>query len=687
MRRACRARERLKGGEVKRTILTICGVTAVAPAWAQQGEPFALDRIVISAGAGRVQSETPQAVTILDREDLDIAQPTTIGDALRTIPGVSPTGSDRVLGEGFNIRGFGSDLGGGENRLILQVDGATKYYQQYRMGSLFTEPELYKRVEVLRGPASSTLYGSGAIAGTITLETRDASDFLAPGDPFGLRQKVEGTTNGAGFLTSTIVAAQPAEGLELLGAFIYRDNDDIEDGNGDTVPGTAFSAPSGLAKARYAFGPDRAHDVFASYQLWTTDDDRAEYEQTATSPFFGQVDREVTDRTATLGYGYAPPANPLVDFEIVGGYSDTEVVQENATAPIPSVLFEDSEYAYETWQLRAENTARLGFGGGETYLTTGVQWSEQTRIGEAESGFIPFQPGGEDTKLAAYAQAEIYAGGWLVIPGLRVERSELEADRLNASFAGEEVSNTAVSPKLALLYKLTETWNLFGSVAYTERLPTLDEVFDGSTLQDGGPVVGNLELESEEAITYEVGASFSATGVLRGGDQMVAKATLFRSDVENLIEGGAMTGPFRNVGEARIGGLEIEGAYEAERVFGRLGLSVIRGDDEAADEPLDSIPADELALTVGTRLPAYDLELGWRSVFAARQDDLPAGEVETPGYGVHDVYARWTPGGGPLDGAEVQFGVENVFDKLYRRHLANDPAPGRTFTLTLAKLF
>src|SRR5690606_19791021 len=154
-------------------VLAVFGVVAAPAALAQESASFVLDPIVVSTGLSAVASQTPQAVSAINDRQPAIAQPTTIGDAMRTLPGVSQTGSGRVLGEGFNIRGFGSDVDGGENRLILQIDGTTKYFQQYRMGSLFTDPDLYKRVEVLRGPASSTLFGSGAIAGVISLETRD----------------------------------------------------------------------------------------------------------------------------------------------------------------------------------------------------------------------------------------------------------------------------------------------------------------------------------------------------------------------------------------------------------------------------------------------------------------------------------------------------------------------------------
>ncbi|MCS6760091.1 MAG: hypothetical protein MO852_15030 [Candidatus Devosia euplotis] len=37
------------------------------------------------------------------------------------------------------------------HRIAVNVGGAKKFYEQYRMGSFFSDSELYEQVEVLRG--------------------------------------------------------------------------------------------------------------------------------------------------------------------------------------------------------------------------------------------------------------------------------------------------------------------------------------------------------------------------------------------------------------------------------------------------------------------------------------------------------------------------------------------------------
>ena len=176
-----------------------------------------LERLVIGAGAEKVAIDTPQAVTVVDQADIDRAQATTVKDMLESVPGVAFIGSDRVFGESFNIRGIGTaETSGDESRIIVNVDGAKKFYEQYRMGSFFSDPELYKQVEVLRGPASSTLYGSGALAGVINFTTKDASDFIKDGQTGAIRIKGQYSSNGNGTLASGLIAHRFNENLEVL---------------------------------------------------------------------------------------------------------------------------------------------------------------------------------------------------------------------------------------------------------------------------------------------------------------------------------------------------------------------------------------------------------------------------------------------------------------------------------------
>src|SRR5688500_175742 len=60
----------------------------------KQGRVTTLQRIVVGAGVDKVAIDTPQAVSVIEQEDIDRAQPTTIGDVFDQIPGVNVSGSD-----------------------------------------------------------------------------------------------------------------------------------------------------------------------------------------------------------------------------------------------------------------------------------------------------------------------------------------------------------------------------------------------------------------------------------------------------------------------------------------------------------------------------------------------------------------------------------------------------------------
>ena len=122
----------------------------------------------------------------------------------------------------MNIRGIGGAFASDENRMIMQIDGVTSFFEMYRAGSFFFDSELLKEVEVLRGPASSTMFGSGAIGGVVSARTKDASDFLEGDDELAVRTKALWDSNGNGARGTVTVAARPLENLEMLLNLNYR---------------------------------------------------------------------------------------------------------------------------------------------------------------------------------------------------------------------------------------------------------------------------------------------------------------------------------------------------------------------------------------------------------------------------------------------------------------------------------
>ena len=653
-----------------------------------QKSATALQRLVVGMGQEKIAIDTPQAVTVVEQEELDQQQPTTVGDVFDTIPGVTVSGSERVLGETFNIRGIGApESAGDEGRIIVTIDGATKFYESYRMGSFFSDPEFYKRVEVLRGPASSTLYGSGALGGIIAFTTKDAADFLDPGETAALRLKTSYDSNPNGLLGSGIFAYRLNEHAEFLLGGNYRKAGNYENGNGVEIPGSEFAAPSALLKGTFHFGDGNEQTLRASYTHWTSDDDNQAYAQVTTSPGFGTVDRTVTDRTATIAYENPASDNPWLDLKLSASYSDTTNEQENASG-IGSPLFNDIIYGYETIQFGVQNTIETGGESYANFLTLGAQTTRRERTTDTIAA-LGFHPEGTTVLTGLFVQNEyIWNERLTLIPGVRFDFQELTpGDRiLNAP----NTTDTAISPKIAAHYKLNEMLAVFGSLAHTERLPTIDEIFS-SDFAPPAPANYSLGLQKERSNNIEGGVAFSKYDVLQTGDVIQTKATVFYNDVRDYIERTRFAYPqYSNIGHVTLHGLEVELAYDNEYVFANAGYSLIRGKNEVTGGYLNTVPPDELTLTLGGKLPDHGLSFGWSGRFVAAQDRIVGTATSRPrtgGFATHGLFVNWKPLDGEFAGLEAGFRVENIFDKQYKEYLSNDDAAGRTFKLTLAKEF
>lgn len=98
--------------------------------------------------------DVPQTITVLNREVLDAQGATTLGEALRNVPGITlSAGEGGTIGDNVNLRGFSA-------RTDIYIDGI-RDRGQYSRETFFLDA-----VEVLKGP-SSMLFGRGSTGGVI----------------------------------------------------------------------------------------------------------------------------------------------------------------------------------------------------------------------------------------------------------------------------------------------------------------------------------------------------------------------------------------------------------------------------------------------------------------------------------------------------------------------------------------
>lgn len=277
-----------------------------------------------------------------------------------------------------------------------------------------------------------------------------------------------------------------------------------------------------------------------------------------------------------------------------------------------------------------------------------------------------------------------------IISGVRADFGTLSPSAAATAAGAVAQTDTAVSPKLAVMYKLNEAWGVFGSVARTQRMPTLDELFSSEAAGTLPARTPSLTLEKESADTIELGFTYQRTGLFGADDTLQVKATAFHNDLTNLIAttprvvGGDAVPYFSNITAAAIWGAEVEASYDAERWFGQLAYSNVRSKNRATGLTLPDTPAENVVLTLGAKLPQQNLTIGWRGAY---HDKITTSSVTTSGaaYHTHDLFVTWKPQDGALVGLEVNLSVENLFDATYRNNLAQDNAIGRNAKLSISK--
>lgn len=214
-----------------------------APAQAARGNPQDTILPETSVSSSRIRDERinkTQSITKITSDDLEKRQVSNVFDAVRNTPGVSIDGGPRLNAMSFNIRGYT------EEDVAVSVDGVLKNYEKYRSKGTYIEPDLLKTIEIRRGPQISS--NTGYLGGAVITTTKDAENFLRPGQTVGGRVKFGYGNNNDEYLRSYLAYARPHERIDLLYNYTNRQSNNIIQGNGEELEFSNLSTASELYK-------------------------------------------------------------------------------------------------------------------------------------------------------------------------------------------------------------------------------------------------------------------------------------------------------------------------------------------------------------------------------------------------------------------------------------------------------
>lgn len=662
--------------------------------------------------------------TVVGRSYIERFQTTTISEMLREVPSVTVQEQPNDPGQAVNIRGL-QDFG----RVNVLVDGARQNFQTSghgANGAFFLEPEFLAQADVTRGP-NANVYGSGAIGGVVAFRTRDVDDILKPDERYGVVQKFQLAQNRWGFLNSTSLGARIKNYGGIYGQFIYRNRTAYKDGSGQIVPDTGNEIIGGLAKATVA--PAEGHRMTASALVQHFD-----YANSGTDNQSTRFQTNVDARTFTLGYHFARPEYPLVEFSAKGYY--TETLQDQTLVNPTRTTFATGgrqggsrSNHIGTWGFDANNTSRFSILALDHAVTFGGDGAfDQVNTREQFTGgsLTALTPSGQRELTGAFIQDEVRYGKLLrVLGGLRFDQYALQGGAFS-SHGGR------LNPKIMVGVSPLEGVEVYGGYAEGYRAPSITETLvNGVHPFPAFNILPNPSLRPEVARNVEGGVNLSFNDIYLPGDRLRGKFGGFVNQVENFID-IKETGPtrlvpfipgqpaslcqfapflcfgirdfqYQNVAKAEISGIEGEGAYDWGGGFFSVAGFMNHGRDLSTGAPLLAVAPsrisgtlafrglDKNALTVGVRYTIVDSRNCDSFAYADRNNNcvsliagLPVNiAIAGKSYDYVDLFANYDWN----DRIFTNVLISNAADRNYTQYRNLAPSPGLTVRFSVGGKF
>ncbi|MBF0214870.1 MAG: TonB-dependent receptor, partial [Magnetococcales bacterium] len=499
----------------------------------------------------------PGMVTVLYGDDMEAKGAAKVLDALQLVPGL------HVSFENLVMRGV-DKWGSGKVKILLNGHAVNHSVTANPAPPLNIPIQAIDRIEVVRGPGS-TMYGENAYLGVVNIITH------TQGNQMFASHGSYATHIGGGHFTHTDPKTGLTANLNVAGYSTFGEH--VTSGE-DILYSPAFGGQGGIS---YAPGPvsnksrHRFNMLSLDYKQWSLE---ARYLTSATTDGFGTAGAipppgdNLAWKQGEWGLHAEREVDWLPDLKTTFkfGWSQYAMEMDRLTFFPPGFVSLDANGApvFHPDGVVASSLAREErFDGGVEMTWNG--WKKHqilmeldlasTRLVDSwsESNMDPVTLEPRPWQPISAEQTWIRKGAHRAVTSLILQDQYALTDHLDIT-GGVRLDHyddvgDDLSPRLALVYRLTDHHIFKAQYGHAFRPPTFFEMYSKSFVINGNP-----EMEPETINTYELGY------VYRAPDK-VGRVTLFHSVLNNLIIGDNLTGLYQNSTGAKIDGIELEIEY------------------------------------------------------------------------------------------------------------------------------
>lgn len=577
-----------------------------------------LDEVVVTASRYEESiMDTPVSIEVIDQEEIEESNAQNVAELLETSGGVFLKNYGGVTGKkDIVIRGLRG------KQILVLLDGQP--YNNPNDGSLKFESipvEFIEKIEVLKSPASA-IYGANAMGGVINIITKEAKDI----------KKTNLKLESGSFDTQK---------YNLSHSFVNGNNSFIL--IYDKLSSDGHREKSSIEREdlflKYNYQISQYSDLILSFKNNESETD-----------YPGQDEDYLSDQ-------YIADPN-----KFISSNGSTEDSDQNINL---------------TFKQNLENKDRKISVYNNDRTLEDLKYNSTTDINK--KGFSVIQTNYFDKHTLSYGLDLIENG---------VETANYNENNLNkaifiqnkyrynkktifnlgARYDDHEEYGSEFSPRLGMVYKISENLSFNANAAESFRAPTFLNLYY--------PNSGNRDLEPEKARSYDFGFKYNSS-------LGIGALNFFRREIEDLIV-YVPTGPFsginKNTNSSIRKGMEISlGKEVLENLKINFNYTYLDSKNENSSEQIADMPYHKFGLNM--KYKKGNMKYIFNNRFTGERTDYIS-EEDMDSYFISDLKIIKNVN----DDTELKISINNLFDKDYEV-VDGYPMPGRNYMLSIGTKF